>query len=183
MSDKSQPKLKEYISEKKISGRINKLAKKLNKDYKDKNPIFIGILNGSFIFLADLIREINIDCEIDFLKLSSYGDEKISSGNVTLLKDLNCEIENRHIIIVEDIVDSGLSVNFIKKLIEDQNPASLRFATLLFKKDMSKLTFKIDYIGFKIDNKFVVGYGLDFAQKYRNLKAIKVLKTKNQTEN
>lgn len=183
MSDKSQPKLKEYISEKKISGRINKLAKKLNKDYKDKNPIFIGILNGSFIFLADLIREINIDCEIDFLKLSSYGDEKISSGNVTLLKELNCEIENRHIVIVEDIVDSGLSVNFIKKLIEDQNPASLRFATLLFKKDMSKLTFKIDYIGFKIDNKFVVGYGLDFAQKYRNLKAIKVLKTKNQTEN
>ena len=91
MSNISQPKLKEYISEEKISKRVNKLAKKLNKDYKDKNPIFIGILNGSFIFLADLIREINIDCEIDFLKLSSYGDEKISSGNVTLLKELNCE--------------------------------------------------------------------------------------------
>lgn len=179
MSKESKPKLTEYISEEKISKRIKKLAKKINNDYKDKNPIFIGILNGSFIFLSDLIREIHIDCEIDFLKLSSYGDDKISSGNVTLLKDLNCEIENRHIIIVEDIVDSGLSVNFIKKLVEDHNPASLRFVTLLFKKDISKLTFKIDYIGFKIENKFVVGYGLDFAQKYRNLKAIKVLKSKN----
>lgn len=179
MSKEDQPILKEYISEEKISKRIKKLANKINKDYKGRKPVFIGILNGSFIFLADLIREIKIDCEIDFLKLSSYGDEKISSGNVTLLKDLNCEIENRHIIIVEDIVDSGLSVNFIKKLMEDHKPASLRFATLLFKKDISKLTFDIDYIGFKIDNKFVVGYGLDFAQKYRNLKAIKVLKSKN----
>ncbi|MEO8666690.1 MAG: hypoxanthine phosphoribosyltransferase [Ignavibacteria bacterium] len=179
MSKKPGVSLKEYISRKRISKRIKKLAKEISRDYKGKNPIFIGILNGSFIFLADLIREIKIDCEIDFLKLSSYGDEKISSGNVTMLKELNCEIANRDIIIVEDIVDSGLSANFIKAIIEENKPASLRFVSLLFKKNTSNLNFKIDYIGFKIKNKFVVGYGLDFAQKYRNLKAIYVLHSKN----
>lgn len=179
MPKKSGTELSEFISRKTISKRIKKVAKKINKDYKGKKPIFIGILNGSFVFLSDLIREIKIDCEIDFLKLSSYGDEKISSGNVTLLKELNCEIEGRDIIIVEDIVDTGLSVNFIKSLIQEKKPSSLRFATLLFKKKMSTLNFKIDYIGFKIENKFVVGYGLDFAQQYRNLNAIYVLHNKN----
>jgi hypoxanthine phosphoribosyltransferase len=175
LSKKPGLKLKEYISKERISKRIKKIAKKINEDYKGKKPIFIGILNGSFIFLSDLIREINIDCEIDFLKLSSYGDEKISSGNVKMLKELNCQIENQDIIIVEDIVDSGLSANFIKNIIEQKKPASLKFISLLFKKNTSNLNFKIDYIGFKIDNKFVVGYGLDYAQKYRNLNAIYVL--------
>ncbi len=183
MSKKPKVYLEKYISKKRITKRILKLAKKLSNDYRDRNPIFIGILNGSFIFLSDLIREINIDCEIDFLKLSSYGDEKISSGNVTLLKELNCEIENRDIIIVEDIVDSGLSANFIKAIIEENKPASLRFVSLLFKKNTSALNFKIDYIGFKIKNKFVVGYGLDFAQKYRNLNAIYVLHSKIKSKN
>jgi len=176
---KESAKLVEYISKKEIEKRIKKIAKKINKDYKGKKPIFIGILNGSFIFLSDLIREIEVDCEIDFLKLSSYGDEKISSGNVTLLKDLNCEIENQDIIVVEDIVDSGLSAIFIKKIIEEKKPASLKFISLLFKKNISKLDFKIDYVGFKISNKFVVGYGLDYAQKYRNLNAIYVLQSEN----
>ena len=179
LSVQSKPILKEYISKEKISRRIKQIAKKINKDYKGKNPIFIGILNGSFIFLSDLIREIKIECEIDFLKLSSYGDEKISSGNVTLLKDLNCQIENRDIIIVEDIVDSGLSLKFIKNIIEFKNPASLSFVSLLFKKNISNLDFKVDYIGFKINNEFVIGYGLDYAQKYRNLKGIYVLKSIN----
>lgn len=179
MSKKSNSNLVEYISRKDIRQRVSKLAKKINKDYKGKKPTFIGILNGSFMFLSDLIREIKIDCEIDFLKLSSYGDEKISSGNVTLLKDLNCQIENRDIIVVEDIVDSGLSANFIKKIIEQKKPSSLKFISLLFKKNTSNLDFKIDYIGFKIDNKFVVGYGLDYAQKYRNLNAIYVLHSEN----
>lgn len=179
LSKKSGTYLEEYISKEKIQKRIRKIAKKINKDYKGKKPIFIGILNGSFILIADLVREIKIDCEIDFLKLSSYGDDKISSGEVKMLKELNCEIENRDIIIIEDIVDSGLSLIFIKKLIENKKPASLRFVTLLFKKDISNLDFKIDYIGFEIENKFVVGYGLDFAQKYRNLNAVYVLHSKN----
>ena len=175
MSKEKQPDMKVFISESRLKRKVKAVAKKINRDYKGKKPIFIGILNGSFIFLSDLIREVNVECEIDFLKLSSYGDEKISSGDVRLLKDLNCEIENRDIIIVEDIVDSGLSVKFIKDIIEAKKPASLRFVSLLFKKDVSNLDFEINYVCFKIKNKFVVGYGLDFAQKYRNLKAIYVL--------
>ena len=178
MSKKSGTYLEEFISKEKIAKKVKKIAKKINKDYKGKKPTFIGILNGSFILIADLVREIKVDCEIDFLKLSSYGDEKISSGEVKMLKELNCEIENRDIIIIEDIVDSGLSLNFIKALIENKKPASLRFVALLFKKNISNLNFKIDYIGFKIENKFVVGYGLDFAQKYRNLNAVYVLHSK-----
>lgn len=147
----------------------------MRNDYDDKNPIFIGILNGSFIFIADLVRELGIDMEIDFLKLSSYGDTKISSGNVTLLKDLNCSIEKRHVVVIEDIIDSGISIDYIRNLILLRHPASLEFVTLLFKKDLSNLSFDIKYIGFKIPNKFVVGYGLDFAQKYRNLKSIHIL--------
>jgi hypoxanthine phosphoribosyltransferase len=168
-------KLKKYISSKEIKARVKKLAAKINRDYKDKTPIIIGILNGSFIFMADLIRELEIDCEVDFLKLSSYGDEKITSGKIKMLKELNCEIHGRDILVVEDIIDSGLSVKFIKDIIEKEKPSSLRFASLLYKKDIAKLDFSIDYIGFKIDNKFVIGYGLDFAQKFRNLKGIYVL--------
>jgi hypoxanthine phosphoribosyltransferase len=164
-----------YISEDQIKERIKELAKRLNEDYKDKLPIFIGVLNGSFIFLSDLIREITIDCEIDFLKLSSYGDRKISSGDVRLLKDLNCQIEGRHIVIVEDIVDSGLSINYMEKLINIHNPESLRVVTLLHKERNVKLNINLDYVGFKIPDKFVIGYGLDYAQKARNLKSIYII--------
>jgi len=161
-----------YISEKKIHERVKQLGKKLNNDYDGKTPIFIGVLNGSFIFFADLIREITIDCEVDFFKLSSYGDAKISSGEVRLLKDLNCEVTGRNIVIVEDIVDSGLSIDFIKRLILQQNPKSFAVVTLLYKKDAVKIPFPIEYIGFKIPNYFVIGYGLDYAQKVRNLRAV-----------
>lgn len=172
----SKDNLKLYIDKKRIDNRLKVLAKAISKDYKGRAPIFIGVLNGSFIFLSDLVRKVKLDTEIDFLKLSSYGDSKISSGDIRLLKDLNCTIENRDIIVVEDIVDSGLSVKYIRDLISYHKPASLEFATLLFKKGLSNLDFDIKYIGFKIPNKFVVGYGLDFAQKYRNLKQIYILK-------
>ena len=165
-----------YLSEKKIQARIKQLARRISSDYKQRVPIFIGILNGSFIFMADLIRHISVDCEIDFLKLSSYGDAKISSGNVKLLKELNCQVEDRDIIIVEDIVDSGLSIDFIRKLICDHNPRSFKVVSLLHKKDAVKIDVRIDYIGFRIPNYFVVGYGLDYAQKERNLSAIYRLK-------
>lgn len=165
-----------FISENQIKEKVKELAERINKDYKDKVPIFIGVLNGSFIFLSDLIREITIDCEIDFLKLSSYGDRKISSGNVRLLKELNCQIEGRHIIIVEDIVDSGLSINYMKELIEVHKPETLKVVTLLHKERDVKLNINLDYVGFKIPDKFVIGYGLDYAQKARNLKSIYVIK-------
>lgn len=171
--EKGKPQI--FIKHSEIKKRIKVLAGRINNDYKDKIPIFIGILNGSFIFMSDLIREIKINCEIDFFKLSSYGDSKISSGDVKMLKELNCNVKGRDVIIVEDIIDSGLSMTYIRNLIMRQKPSSFRVATLLYKKDVSKLKFKIDYIGFEIENKFVVGYGLDFAQKYRNLNGVYVL--------
>lgn len=166
------------LSERRIKAKVKTLARTISKDYKGTVPVFIGILNGSFIFFADLIREVSIDCEIDFLKLSSYGDAKITSGNVRLLKDLNCEVEGRDIIIVEDVVDSGLSMEYIRNLILQQNPKSFRVVTLLYKKDAVKTPMKIDYIGFSIPKNFVVGYGLDYAQRVRHLKAIYRLKEK-----
>lgn len=161
-----------YLSEEQIQARVRELAARINEEYRAKVPIFIGILNGSFIFFADLIREITIDCEVDFLKLSSYGDAKISSGQVRLLKDLNCQVTGRDIIVVEDIVDSGLSIDFMKKLVMKEQPASFRVVSLLLKKSVAKITFPIDYVGFEIPPEFVIGYGLDYAQKVRNLKAI-----------
>lgn len=175
MAEAETNKLEVYIDESQISRRVKEIAEEINRDYAGKSPIFIGVLNGAFVFLSDLIREINIDCEIDFLKLSSYGDSQISSGDITLLKELNCEIEGQDVIIVEDIIDSGLSIKYMKSLIEKHNPSSLKIVTFLYKEETVKLDFEIDYIGFKIENKFVVGYGLDYAQKYRNLKSIYML--------
>ncbi len=161
-----------YLSEDKIGARVRELGEQISADYRGRTPIFIGILNGSFMFMADLLRWVSVDCEIDFLKLSSYGDSKISSGNVRLLKELNCQVEGRDIIIVEDIVDSGLSADFIKRLVGQHNPRSFKIISLLCKKDALKIDVTIDYIGFDIPNVFVIGYGLDYAQKVRNLGAI-----------
>ncbi len=169
-----------FISEEQIQRRISKLARQINQDYKGKVPIFIGVLNGAFIFLSDLIRKITVDCEIDFFKLSSYGDAKISSGQVRLLKDLNCQVNGRDIIVVEDIVDSGLSISFIKSLIEKEHPASLQIVSLLLKKGIPKIDFPIDYVGFEIPPDFVIGYGLDYAQKVRNLNQIYKLASPNK---
>lgn len=163
------------IKKDEINARLKELGNEISNEYKDKFPIFIGILNGSFMFLSDLLREIPINCEVDFFKLSSYGDRKISSGNVKLLKELNADINGRHVIIVEDIVDSGLSITYIEKLLENYTPASVKVASLLMKPGSLKYDVKIDYIGFEIPDKFVIGYGLDYAQKYRNLGSIYVL--------
>jgi len=169
--------LKPFITSEEIQARVKVLAAQISRDYAGKIPVFIGVLNGSFIFISDLVREVSVDVEIDFLKLSSYGDSKISSGEVKLLKDLNCQIDGRDIIIVEDIVDSGLSIKYIRDLVLSHNPSSLEFCTLLMKKGLSNLSFDIKYTGFEIENKFVVGYGLDYAQKYRNLKEICILES------
>jgi hypoxanthine phosphoribosyltransferase len=164
-----------YLSGEEIQKRITELGKQISEEYKAKLPIFIGVLNGSFMFMADLLKNITINCEMDFFKLSSYGDEKISSGKVKMVKELNADINDRHLIIVEDIIDTGLSINYIQQLIKEHTPASVKIATLLVKPESLKYDVKIDYIGFKIPNKFVIGYGLDYAQKYRNLSSIYVL--------
>jgi hypoxanthine phosphoribosyltransferase len=163
------------ISEDAIQARIKELGKQISLDYRDKVPVFIGVLNGAFVFMSDLLRSISIDCEVDFFKLSSYGDEKISSGNVSLVKELNCDVKGRDLVIVEDIVDSGLSIKFIKDMISLHNPASMRTAAFLFKPNSLRYNVKIDYIGFEIPSKFVIGYGLDYAQKYRNLKSVYII--------
>ncbi len=164
-----------YLTESDIQKRTKELGEQISKDYSDKNPIFIGVLNGAFIFLSDLLKNVTIECEVDFFKLSSYGDEKISSGKVKMLKELNCDVNGRHIIIVEDIVDSGLSIKFIEDLFQKHKPESMKVVSLLVKPNSLKYDVKINYIGFDIPSKFVIGYGLDYAQKYRNLRNIYVL--------
>jgi len=163
------------LTEDQIQKRIKELAEQISSDYKFSLPVFIGVLNGSILFMSDLIRYLDINCEIDFFKLSSYGDAKISTGNVTLLKELNCEVNDRDIIIVEDIVDTGLSLKYIEELFAEKSPNSMKVVSLLVKPGSLKYDVKIDYIGFRIPDKFVIGYGLDFAQKYRNLRGIYVL--------
>jgi len=167
----------QLLSEEQIQNRIKELASQISSEYKSTVPVFIGVLNGSFLFMSDLIRYLSINCEIDFFKLSSYGDAKISSGNVILLKELNCEVNDRDIIIVEDIVDTGLSIKYIEELFAEKRPNSMKVVSLLVKPGSLKYDVKIDYIGFKIPDKFVIGYGLDFAQKYRNLRGIYTLNT------
>ena len=158
-----------FMDEIQILRRVEELAVRINEEYKEKNPVFICILNGAFIFYADFIRYISIPCEVDFLKLSSYGENKISSGNVHLVKDLNCQVGQRHIVVIEDIVDSGASVNFIREWILKKNPASIKIVTLLHKPESSSTNHPLDYVGCKIPSRYVIGHGLDFAQQGRNL--------------
>ena len=160
------------ISEQEIADKIKELGKSISKDYEGIVPILIGVLNGGFIFMADLFRQLEIDCEIDFIKISSYGNDLTSSGNVKVLKDIDANIEGRHIIIVEDIADSGLSLQFLKSKFLKLKPASIKFVSLLRKQDAAKVDFQLDYVGFNIPNRFVVGYGLDHKQILRNLPAV-----------
>ena len=163
------------ISEEEIHQRLVELGDEIVNTFSGEIPILIGVLNGGFIFLADLIRYISIDCEIDFIRISSYGDEKESSGHIKVLKPLSADIKGRHVVVVEDIVDSGLSVQFLLKMLSAFEPASLRVATLLRKKSRIKIDIPIEFIGFDIEDKYVVGYGLDDRQIKRNLRAIYIV--------
>ncbi|MFQ5602102.1 MAG: hypoxanthine phosphoribosyltransferase [bacterium] len=155
-----------------IEAKVKELGEQISRDYEGKCPILIGVLNGSFIFCADLFREISIDCEVDFIKISSYGDKTETSGVVKLLKDIDAHLKDRHVVVVEDIVDSGYSVQYLENRMKMANPKSLKFVSLLVKEGGKQVPYEIDYIGFKIPNRFVVGYGLDYAQKFRNLRDI-----------
>lgn len=166
---------KTYLSKADIDKRVAEIGVEINRDFADKKPILIGILNGSFIFLADLMRHISIPCEVDFIKLSSYGDEKVSSGKITERKELDANVTDRHIILVEDIVDTGLSLSYMVKKMKEKNPLSVSVISLLHKFEATKYDVDIDYVGFKIKNEFVLGYGLDFAQVGRNLAQIYIL--------
>jgi hypoxanthine phosphoribosyltransferase len=160
------------LSEEKIADRVRDLGEQISRDYEGKNPILMIVLNGGFIFGSDLMRRITVPCEVDFIKISSYGDELQSSGEIKMKKDYDALVAGRHLIVVEDIVDSGLSLSFLRRKFELQQPASLAFATLLHKPDNSRLDFPLDYVGFSIGSEFVLGYGLDYRQNWRNLRDV-----------
>jgi hypoxanthine phosphoribosyltransferase len=170
--------MKLLISEEDIKKRVKVLAEQINKDYKDKAPIFVGILNGCYVFMADLLREVTIDTEVDFVKIRSYESDK-STGTIKFRKDISADINNRHVIIVEDIIDSGFTINFLVNRLKGSGPKSVAVASVLFKKEVAKIDFEVDYVGFEIPPEFVVGYGLDYDEKYRNLKDVMVLEPKD----
>ncbi len=166
--------MKLLISESEIKKRVKVLANKINEDYKGKNPIFIGILNGCYVFMADLLREIELDVEVDFVKIRSYEGDS-STGTIKFRKDISADINGRDIIIVEDIIDSGFTINFLVNRLRNSGPKSVAVASALFKNEVAKLDFDVDYVGFEIPPEFVVGYGLDYNEKYRHLKNVMVM--------
>jgi hypoxanthine phosphoribosyltransferase len=168
-----QPKV--MISEDAIRARVRELGEEIRRQYQGQDLKVIGVLNGSFIFMADLVRAIGGDLSCDFLGLSSYGESTESSGVVAITKDLTGPIEGQHVLIIEDIIDTGLTMAYLKENLATRKPASLQIASLLSKPARRRVEVSIDYLGFTIEDRFVVGYGLDYAGKYRNLPYIGVI--------
>jgi len=163
------------ISEEEIAQRVSELGRQISADYEGKDLVIIGILKGAVVFMSDLIRSIVIPLEMDFMATSSYGEATETSGVVRLLKDLDTSIEGRDILIVEDIIDSGLTLSYLSKLLLSRKPASLKTAVLLDKPERRKTQFSADYVGFTIPDQFVIGYGLDYNHKYRELPYVGVV--------
>ena len=164
------------ISKAEIEEKIGQIAAVLDEEYRDKNPVMICILKGCAPFFTDLIRAMKIPLQIDFMAISSYGTGSTTSGQVKMNKDLDRSIEDRHVIIVEDIMDSGYTLSYLKRMLSSRKPASIKICALLDKPSRREVDITPDYKGFEISNEFVVGYGLDYAEKYRNLPEIGVLK-------
>lgn len=164
------------FSEEQLADAVSKLGKQITEDYKGRKPLLVGILKGSITFMADLMREIDLDCDIDFMVAQSYGNNAVSSGVVQIKKDLETNIEGRDVILIEDILDSARTLNSVIYTLKARNPASVKICTLLDKKVQRAVDIKADYKCFDIENQFVVGYGLDYAQSYRCLPYIGILK-------
>ena len=163
------------IEEEAIRARIADLGAEISSDYAGRDLLLVGVLKGAVFFMADLMRELTVPCEIDFMAISSYGAATDSSGVVRILKDLDINIEDRHVLVVEDIIDSGLTLSYLMRNLRSRKPASLEVVTLLTKPDRREIDVPVRYIGFEIPNRFVIGYGLDFAERYRNLPYVAVL--------
>lgn len=163
------------FSEEQIRETVKSLGKQITVDYEGMNPVFIGVLKGSFIFMADLIREVKLHCEVDFMAVSSYGNSATTTGAVKITQDLTKDIENRHVVIVEDILDSGVTLSYLINYLQNRNPASVSICALLDKPQARRAEIKPRYIGLRCPNEFIVGYGLDYAEKYRNLPYIAIL--------
>lgn len=157
------------ISEEELQTRIKELASQIENDFKKEDIVLISVLKGSFIFTADLIRYIKNEVKIDFISASSYGNQTETTGKVKLLKDINMDISNKNVIIVEDIIDSGLTLHFLKEHFAMYNPKTLKICSLLDKPERRKVDLNVDYVGFRIPDEFIVGYGIDCAERYRNL--------------
>ncbi|MED4586858.1 hypoxanthine phosphoribosyltransferase [Brevibacillus choshinensis] len=170
------------LSEDEIAGKIQELGKILADEYRDKNPLVICVLKGAVVFMADLIRHMDIPCEMDFMAVSSYGSGTESSGMVKILKDLDTSVQNRHVLVVEDIMDSGLTLSRLVELLHHREAASVKVVTLLNKPERRKVDISPDYSGFDIPDEFVVGFGLDYSEHYRNLPYIGVLKPEVYTK-
>lgn len=159
-----------------LQSKVGEIGRQITEDYRGKEILVVGILKGAFIFMADLIREIQIPLEIDFMDVSSYGISTTSSGEVRIIKDLENSIQDKHVLIVEDIVDTGLTLKYITEVLKTRNPSSVKICCLLDKPSRRKTDIKADYVGYSIPDRFVVGYGLDYAEQYRNYPAVCVLK-------
>jgi hypoxanthine phosphoribosyltransferase len=164
------------IGEDELQARIRELGTEISADYQGKELLLVGVLKGAVFFMADLMRGISVSCEIDFMAISSYGASTDSSGVVRILKDLDLNIDGRHVLVVEDIIDSGLTLSYLLRNLESREPASLEICALLTKPDRREIDVPVRYIGFEIPNRFVIGYGLDFAERYRNLPYVGVLR-------
>ena len=164
------------LTEEQIRARIKELGAEITRDFAGKNPIFVGVLKGCFMFMADLLRSVDIYCTMDFMAVSSYGSGTSTTGAVKISKDLSSDIAGRHLIIVEDILDSGVTLSYLTKYLEVRRPASITLVTLLDKPSRRRADVHADYAGFEVEDAFVVGYGLDYAEEYRNLPYIGVLK-------
>jgi hypoxanthine phosphoribosyltransferase len=163
------------IDEVSLQARIASLGEEISADYEHRDLLLIGVLKGAVFFMSDLMRHLTIPCEIDFMAISSYGDSTDSSGVVRILKDLDINIEGRDVLVVEDIIDSGLTLSYLMRNLEAREPASLEICALLTKPERREIEVPVRYVGFEIPNRFVIGYGLDFAERYRNLPFVGVL--------
>ena len=158
-----------------LQERINELGGEISADYAGRDLLLIGVLKGAVFFMADLMRKLTIPCEVDFMAISSYGASTDSSGVVRILKDLDINIEGRHVLVVEDIIDSGLTLSYLMRNLESREPATLEVCALLTKPERREIEVPVRYVGFEIPNRFVIGYGLDFGERYRNLPYVAVL--------
>ena len=164
------------LTEADIQARVEELGRQISRDFAGREPIFVGVLKGCFIFMADLLRSVELHCTMDFMAVSSYGSGTTTTGAVKINKDLSRDIAGRDVIIVEDILDSGVTLSYLKNYLAGRKPASISIVTLLDKPSRRRADIKADYSGFEVEDAFVVGYGLDYAEKYRNLPYIGILK-------
>lgn len=164
------------FTEEDLQKRVSEIADKINVDYEGKELVLVGVLKGSVLFAADLIKKVTIPCEIDFMAVSSYGNSTESSGVVRILKDLDHSVENKHIILIEDIVDSGITLSYLLEYLKARKASSIEIVSLLNKPARRKADIDVKYIGFDVPDEFIVGYGIDYAEKYRNLPYIGILK-------